>query len=108
MRDLTSGNLDDLTVAEFEAYLPELFAAGHGSISEDPRFAHFLAANPDCAALVSDLETIAQHARSLFEPTGREPATGLEPSEDVWLNIASKLKDESADEPKPPAHPAQN
>ena len=94
MRDLNTDNLDNLTVAEFEAYLPELFAAGKGKITENPRFANFLAANPDCAALVSDLETIAEHAKSLFEPEGGEGGGGLEPSDNVWSNIASKLKDE--------------
>ena len=37
-----------------------------------------------------DLETIAETARSLFEPTH-------EPSEAVWSNIASKLKEENND-----------
>jgi hypothetical protein len=98
MRDLNTDNLDNLTVAEFEAYLPELFAAGKGKITENPRFANFLAANPDCAALVTDLETIAEHARSLFAPEGEESEGGLEPSDNVWSNIASKLKDEPKDE----------
>ncbi len=90
MKDLTSANLDNMTVADFEAYLPELFAAGGGKISEDPRFATFLKSNPDCAALVHDLEAIAEHAKSLFEPTH-------EPSDAVWSNIANKLKDETTD-----------
>ncbi|AEU34992.1 hypothetical protein [Granulicella mallensis] len=85
MSDLTNVNFDTMTVAEFEEYLPDLFATGGGKVSEDPRFAKFLKANPDCAALVSDLETIAEHARSLFEPTH-------EPSDSVWSNIADKLK----------------
>ena len=85
MSDLTNVNFDTMTVAEFEEYLPDLFATGGGKVSEDPRFTKFLAANPDCAALVSDLETIAEHARSLFEPTH-------EPSDSVWSNIADKLK----------------
>jgi hypothetical protein len=83
--DLTNVNFDTMTVAEFEEYLPDLFATGGGKVSEDPRFAKFLKANPDCAALVNDLETIAEHARSLFEPTH-------EPSDSVWSNIADKLK----------------
>ena len=56
-------------------------------LSEDPRLARFLAANPDCAALVRDLEIIAETARSLFEPVH-------EPSDAVWSNIASKLQEE--------------
>jgi hypothetical protein len=90
MMEFSSDNLDRMTPAEFEEYLPELFASGRGRISEDRRFANFFATNPDCAALVRDLETIAEHARSLFEPT-------QDPSDNVWTNIASKLKDE----PKP-------
>jgi hypothetical protein len=93
MKDLTPANLDKMTPAEFEAYLPELFEAGGGSISKDPRFANFFKAYPDCAALVSDLETIAEQARSLFEPTH-------DPSDAVWSNIASKLKDGAGKEDK--------
>lgn len=87
MNDLTSINFDHLTPAEFEQYLPDLFQSG-GKLSEDPRLAKFLQANPDCAALVRDLETIAETAKSLFEPTH-------EPSEEVWSNIANKLREEN-------------
>ena len=83
-------NFDTLTPAEFEQHLPDLFLAG-GKLSDDPRLARFLAANPDCAALVRDLETIAETARSLFEPIH-------EPSDAVWSNIATKLREESADD----------
>ena len=86
MNDLNNIDFDNMTPADFEQFLPDLFLAG-GKVSEDPRLARFLGANPDCAALVRDLETIAQTARSLFEPTH-------EPSEAVWSNIASKLKEE--------------
>jgi hypothetical protein len=79
-------NFDNMTAAEFEERLPDLFATGGGKVSEDARFAIFLKKNPDCAALVSDLETIAEHAKSLFEPTHDQ-----EPSDSVWSNIASKL-----------------
>ena len=90
MNDLDSINFDAMTPADFEQYLPELFLAG-GKISADPRLARFLTANPDCAALVRDLETIAETAKSLFEPS-------QEPSDSVWSNIASKLQEESADD----------
>jgi hypothetical protein len=93
MKDLATANLDNMTTAEFEEYLPELFESGGGSISENPRFANFFAANPDCAALVRDLEIIAEQAKSLFEPSAGESGTGLEPSDAIWSNIASKLKD---------------
>ena len=91
MKDLSTANFDNMTTAEFEEYLPELFENGGGSISKDPRFTTFFKANPDCAALVRDLETIAEQARSLFEPSDSEP----EPSDAVWSNIASKLKEEA-------------
>ncbi len=89
MSDLSKINFDSMTPAEFEQHLPDLFLSG-GKVSEDPRLARFLAANPDCAALVRDLETIAETAKSLFEPTH-------EPSDAVWSNIASKLKEETED-----------
>jgi hypothetical protein len=93
MKDIATANLDHMTPAEFEEYLPELFETGGGSISADPRFANFFQANPDCAALVRDLEIIAEQAKSLFEPTGQS-----EPSDAVWSNIASKLKEEHSGE----------
>ena len=75
---------------EFEQHLPDLFLAG-GKLSDDPRLEGFLRRNPDCAALVRDLEIIAETARSLFEPVH-------EPSDAVWSNIASKLKEEVGDD----------
>ncbi len=90
MNEITAINFDTLTPAEFEQHLPDLFLAG-GKLSEDPRLAKFLEANPDCAALVRDLETIAETARSLFEPTH-------DPSDAVWSNIASKLREEAGDD----------
>ena len=95
MKDLSTANFDTMTATEFEEYLPELFAMGGGKLSEDPRLATFFQANPYCAALVSDLETIAEQAKSLFEPIH-------EPSEAVWENIASKLASETV-EPAPDA-----
>ena len=86
MSDLSNLDFDSMTVAEFEQYLPELFASGEsGRLSEDPRLATFLSANPDCAALVRDLETIAETAKSLF-------VSEEEPSDEVWSNIEKKLK----------------
>ena len=90
MSDLSNVNFDDMTPAEFEQHLPELFLGG-GKLSEDPRLARFMEANPDCAALVRDLEIIAETAKSLFEPVH-------EPSDAVWSNIASKLRDEDPDD----------
>ncbi|HEX9199030.1 MAG TPA: hypothetical protein VF865_05690 [Acidobacteriaceae bacterium] len=85
------GNIDfdNLKPEEFENYLPDLFATGNGKVSQDPRLKKFLSQHPDCAALVSDLETIADTARSLFEPVE-------DPSDKVWSNIQSKLREEAA------------
>ena len=80
-------DFDRMKPEEFENYLPDLFASGSGKVSQDPRLQRFLAENPDCAALVRDLETIAETARSLFEPVG-------DPSDTVWSNIQNKLRDE--------------
>lgn len=93
MSDLSNLDFNSMTTAEFEQYLPELFASGEGGkLSEDPRLARFLAANPDCAALVRDLETIADTAKNLL-------ISEQEPSDSVWSNIASKLQQQSDDEP---------
>lgn len=88
MNDLNAINFDTMKPEEFESVLPDLFASGTGKVSQDPRLAKFLAANPDCAALVRDLETIAEHARSLFEPVD-------DPSDAVWSGIQSKLREET-------------
>ena len=86
MSDLSKLDFDSMTVAEFEQNLPELFASGESArLSEDPRLANFLAANPNCPALVRDLETIAETAKNLLVPD-------QEPSDEVWSNIAKKLK----------------
>jgi hypothetical protein len=77
-------DFDTMTPADFEKYLPEFFANGDGHVSQDPRLQTFLKNNPDCAALVRDLEAIADQAKSLFEPT--------EPSDTVWSNIQNKLR----------------
>ena len=87
MTNLKTINFDTMKAEEFESVLPDLFASGTGKVSQDPRLQKFLAANPNCAALVRDLETIAEHARSLFEPID-------DPSDAVWTNIQSKLRQE--------------
>ena len=82
-------NLDTLKAEEFEQVLPELFATCKGKLSEEPRLQKLYAAHPNCLALVRDLETIAETARSLVdEPEG-------EPSDKVWDNIRSKLEEET-------------
>jgi hypothetical protein len=84
MNDLRLPDFDTMTPADFERFLPEIFANGDGRVSTDPRLQTFLRNNPDCAALVRDLEAIADQARSLFEPA--------DPGDAVWTGIQSKLK----------------
>jgi hypothetical protein len=93
--DLSQFDLSSMTPVQFEQYLPELFATSDGGkVSEDPRLTAFLAANPDCAALVRDLETIAETAKSLFQPD-------QEPSDTVWSNIANQLQQDADDQDEP-------
>jgi hypothetical protein len=90
-------DFDTMTPADFEKYLPEIFANGDGRVSTDPRLQTFLKNNPDCAALVRDLEAIADQARSLFEPA--------DPGDAVWVGIQNKLKMQSSeDDDQPLAH----
>jgi len=91
MSDLNKIDFENMTPADFEQYLPELFATGNGHVSEDPRLRKFLNANPDCAALVSDLETIAEHARFLFD-------TVEEPRDTLWKELEEKLKKDPSEE----------
>ena len=87
-------DLNTMTPSQFEEHLPELFATHNGRISDDPAFSSFLIHHPDCAALVRDLEYIAEAARSLLEPAQAEP------SDAVWNSIQGKLKIAAAgDEP---------
>ncbi len=79
-------DFDTMTPADFEHFLPDFFANGDGHVSTDPRLQTFLTNNPDCAALVRDLETIAEHAKSLFSPA--------EPSDDIWFKLQEKIKQE--------------
>jgi hypothetical protein len=83
MNDIKLPDFDTMTPADFEKHLPDFFANGDGHVSNDPRLQTFLKNNPDCAALVRDLEAIADQARSLFEPA--------EPSEAVWGKIKEKM-----------------
>ena len=85
MNSTSLPDFDTMTPADFERYLPDFFANGDGHVSTDPRLQTFLRNNPDCAALVRDLEAIADQARSLFDLTEQ-------PSDAVWSGIQDKLK----------------
>lgn len=81
-----SSQFENMTAAQFEERLPELFANGNGRVSDDPNLRQFLQQNPTCAALVRDLEYIAETAKHLLDPAEETP------SDNVWSNIQSKLK----------------
>ena len=91
MTDPKLPDFDTMTPADFEQYLPEIFANGDGRVSTDPRLQTFLRKHPDCAALVRDLEAIADQARSLFDLTEQ-------PSDAVWNGIQDKLKHQGVDD----------
>lgn len=94
MNDQTTSqfpNFDTMTRSDFETYLPDFFAASsNGKVSSDPKLQKFLSENPDCAALVRDLETIAETARGLFDVETSEP------SDHVWEDLQKKLRAETA------------
>ena len=81
-----TNHTEKMTLAEFEQRLPEFFATGTGSISDDPRLQAFLQDNPDAAALVRDFESIVEAAKGLFD------VGDTEPSDAVWQNIQNELK----------------
>ena len=63
--------------------LHNLIAVPAGEDEEDPLAA--LRNDPNYAALIRDLQTIAEAARDLFKPTQDAP------SDDLWDKIASQL-----------------
>ncbi|MEO6801714.1 MAG: hypothetical protein ABI197_00565 [Granulicella sp.] len=88
MTDATTPEFPDfetMTQADFEHVLPAMFEnSPNGKVSSDPRLQKFLAKNPDCAALVRDLEIIAEQARSLFN-------VEEEPGDDLWGKIRGQM-----------------
>ena len=94
----TPNTTEKMTLAEFEQRLPEFFATGTGSISDDARLQAFLLENPDAAALVRDFEAIVEAARGMFD------VEEAEPSDTVWQNIQSGLQSTSID-PETPSEP---
>jgi hypothetical protein len=89
-------DFDTMTPADFEHYLPAFFeASSNGRVSSDPRLQQFLAEHPDCAALVRDLEAIAEQARSLLSVVE-------EPGDQLWSKIVDRLDSEARPEPSEP------
>jgi hypothetical protein len=87
-----------LTCAEFQEQLPELFAAGGNGIPEDPDLREHLKTCENCAALVRDLQYIADQASLLLQPTH-------EPSDNVWKRIQAEMDSERTQADKPPPTP---
>ncbi len=78
-----------LSCAEFQEHLPDLFAGGSESLTDDPTLLEHLKTCENCSALVRDLQYIADQARQLLEPTH-------EPSDDVWKKIQESLTSEDS------------
>ena len=74
----------ELTCADFQEQLPDLFAAGGNGVPEDPDLLEHLKTCEKCSALVSDLQYIADQASLLLQPTH-------EPSDNVWKKIQESL-----------------
>lgn len=75
----TSQNGKTMNCAEFQARLPELFESGKDLNSEE-----HLRTCENCAALVRDLEYIAQQAKLLLPLH--------DPSPGVWNNIQTAIQ----------------
>ena len=82
---------DTLSCADFQDHLPDLFSLSSNPVSEDPALSNHLKTCANCAALVRDLQYIAEQARQLFEPSH-----DVDPSDNVWSNIQSKMGTEPA------------
>jgi hypothetical protein len=80
----------EVTCADFQEQLPDLFAAGGNGIPEDPILTEHLKTCENCSALVRDLQYIADQASLLLQPTH-------EPSDNVWKRIQAEIDHEQAD-----------
>lgn len=85
-------NFDNMSVTEFEERLPDLVQSGQGKMTEDARFANFFAKNPDCAALVRDLEAIADAARDLFPSEEEQGEEETDANDPMWQKIQDSMK----------------
>jgi len=77
----------DISCAEFQEQLPDLFASGGNGVPEDPDLIEHLKTCENCSALVRDLQYIADQASLLLQPT-------LEPSDNVWKKIQEGMDSE--------------
>jgi hypothetical protein len=79
--NLNNASKTSMSCAEFQEHLPELFESG-GDLQDHPH----LKTCETCAALVRDLEYIAQQAKLLLPIHDPSPA--------VWDNIETALRKE--------------
>lgn len=82
-----------MSCSEFQEKLPDLFAAGNGELPDDAALHEHLQTCENCAALVRDLQYIAEQASLLLQPVEEEP------SDNVWKKIKESLEIESTQEP---------
>jgi hypothetical protein len=82
-----------MTCADFQDRLPELFET-KANLSADEH----LKTCENCAALVRDLEYIAQQAKLLLPIH--------DPSPGVWENIRTAIRNEESSKNGPPPHPS--
>lgn len=83
MKGSTLENGTTMDCAEFQDQLPELFESGKDLSREE-----HLKSCENCAALVRDLEYIAQQAKLLLPLH--------DPSPNVWSNIQTAIRDDSS------------
>ncbi len=86
----------NLTCAEFQEHLPDLFAAGGNGLPEDGDRRDHLKTCENCSALVRDLQYIADQASLLLQPTH-------EPSDNVWKRIQAEIDSERSQAATPPS-----
>lgn len=81
MKEINENQRHKMTCAEFQEHLPEFFESG-----EDLSQNEHLKECENCAALVRDLEYIAQQAKMLLPLHDPSPA--------VWDNIQSAIRND--------------
>ena len=83
-----SSLMSDMSCAEFQQQLPDLFATRDKLVAEQsPRNRHLQTCGT-CSALVRDLEYIAEQASLLLKPAEEEP------SDKVWKKIQASIATE--------------
>lgn len=75
-----SDTIPTISCAEFQEQFPNLFASGENGAPQNPVLTAHLHSCDNCAALLRDLQYIADQASLLLTPTH-------EPSEAVWDKI---------------------